>query len=210
MVWDQWWFKQSGSKGLCWRWPACGEDPVLCIPTQPWSCWSFQGWVRQISKLDYQYFILTINILYWLSISNIDSQYLTLTLNILYWLLISKIDYQYPTFNIWYRLNDRYLADPLLQAFHRYALNYINALNYLETLRRHQEFSEFEKVRLEVARSVGIAVSYCQWCNKDPRCKKLQLTDLLVSPVHHIMKVPLLLKEEWSTAEVWDSLRDIT
>ena len=28
-----------------------------------------------------------------------------------------------------------------------------------------------------------------QWCNKDPRCKKLQLTDLLVSPVHHIMKV---------------------
>ena len=38
------------------------------------------------------------------------------------------------------------LADTLLQAFHRYALNYINALNYLETLRRHQEFSEFEKV----------------------------------------------------------------
>ena len=33
------------------------------------------------------------------------------------------------------------------KAFHRYALNYINALNYLETLRRHQEFSEFEKVR---------------------------------------------------------------
>ena len=28
-----------------------------------------------------------------------------------------------------------------------------------------------------------------QWCNKDPRCNKLQLTDLLVSPVHHIMKV---------------------
>ena len=28
-----------------------------------------------------------------------------------------------------------------------------------------------------------------QWCNKDPRCKKLQLTDLLVAPVHHIMKV---------------------
>ena len=33
------------------------------------------------------------------------------------------------------------------QAFHRYALNYINALNYLETVRRHQEFSEFEKVQ---------------------------------------------------------------
>lgn len=64
------------------------------------------------------------------------------------------------------------------QAYHRYTLNYINALNYLETLRRHAEFCEFEK-----------------WCNRDPRCKKLQLTDLLVAPVQHIMKIPLLLRE---------------
>ena len=35
----------------------------------------------------------------------------------------------------------------LSQAYHRYALNYINALNYLETLRRQQEFCDFEKVR---------------------------------------------------------------
>ena len=34
-----------------------------------------------------------------------------------------------------------------------------------------------------------------KWCNRDPRCKKLQLTDLLVAPVQHIMKVPLILKE---------------
>ena len=34
-----------------------------------------------------------------------------------------------------------------------------------------------------------------QWCNKDVRCKKLQLTDLLVSPVHHIMKIPLVIRE---------------
>ncbi|KAF4533281.1 hypothetical protein B566_EDAN010516 [Ephemera danica] len=69
-------------------------------------------------------------------------------------------------------------ADSVSQAYHCYALNYINALNYLETLRRHMEFCEFEK-----------------WCNRDPRCKKLQLTDLLVAPVQHIMKVPLILKE---------------
>ena len=37
-------------------------------------------------------------------------------------------------------------AASVSKAFHRYALNYINALNYLETLRRHHEFSEFEKV----------------------------------------------------------------
>ncbi|KAI2800404.1 prolactin receptor [Blomia tropicalis] len=69
-------------------------------------------------------------------------------------------------------------AAALTQAYHRYTLNYINALNYLETLRRQIEFTEFEK-----------------WCNRDPRCKKLQLTDLLVAPVQHVMRVPLLLKE---------------
>lgn len=37
-------------------------------------------------------------------------------------------------------------ADSLSQAYHCYALNYINALNYLETLRTHSEFCEFEKV----------------------------------------------------------------
>ncbi|XP_076357518.1 pleckstrin homology domain-containing family G member 7-like isoform X2 [Tachypleus tridentatus] len=69
-------------------------------------------------------------------------------------------------------------ATALRQAYHRYTLNYINALNYLETLRRQVEFNEFEK-----------------WCSRDLRCKKLQLTDLLVSPVQHIMRLPLLLKE---------------
>ena len=34
-----------------------------------------------------------------------------------------------------------------------------------------------------------------QWCNRDLRCKKLQLTDLLVSPVHHIMKIPLVVRD---------------
>lgn len=66
----------------------------------------------------------------------------------------------------------------LSQANHRYALNYINALNYLESLRRQPDFCDFEK-----------------WCNRDLRCKKLQLTDLLVSPVHHIMKIPLVIRD---------------
>ena len=34
-----------------------------------------------------------------------------------------------------------------------------------------------------------------QWCYKDPRCKKLQLPDLLVSPVQHVMRVPLVLRK---------------
>ncbi len=44
---------------------------------------------------------------------------------------------------------------------------------------------------------------FVQWCNRDPRCKKLQLTDLLVSPVHHIMKIPLVIRDiEARTEEV--------
>lgn len=38
-------------------------------------------------------------------------------------------------------------------------------------------------------------LNFFKWCNRDPRCKKLQLTDLLVAPVQHVMRVPLLLKE---------------
>lgn len=40
-----------------------------------------------------------------------------------------------------------------------------------------------------------VVVIVNKWCNRDPRCKKLQLTDLLVTPVQHVMRVPLLLKE---------------
>ena len=32
-----------------------------------------------------------------------------------------------------------------------------------------------------------------QWCEQDRRCHRLQLTDLLVSPMQHCTKVPLLL-----------------
>ncbi|OWF41968.1 uncharacterized protein LOC110461715 [Mizuhopecten yessoensis] len=60
--------------------------------------------------------------------------------------------------------------------YHTYCLNYVNALTYLEQLRRHEDFTEFEK-----------------WCTQDPRCNRLQLTDLLVAPMQHCTKFPLLL-----------------
>jgi hypothetical protein len=68
--------------------------------------------------------------------------------------------------------------DHLRAVYHRYTLNYINALTYLDSLRRQVEFVEFEK-----------------WSSRDVRCKKLQLTDLLVAPVQHIMRVPIILKD---------------
>jgi len=74
--------------------------------------------------------------------------------------------------------------DHLRGVYHRYTLNYINALTYLESLRRQVEFVEFEK-----------------WSSRDIRCKKLQLTDLLVAPVQHIMRVPIILKDIESHTE---------
>ncbi|XP_013405668.1 pleckstrin homology domain-containing family G member 7 [Lingula anatina] len=65
------------------------------------------------------------------------------------------------------------------EVYHRYCLNYSNALAHLENVRKqHEEFGEFDK-----------------WCSQDPRCNRLQLTDLLVAPMQHWTKMPLLLKE---------------
>lgn len=72
----------------------------------------------------------------------------------------------------------------LRDAYHHYTLSYINALNFLYGLRRHVEFVEFEK-----------------WSSRDSRCKKLQLTDLLVAPVQHIMRVPIILRDIESHTE---------
>ncbi|XP_041347566.1 uncharacterized protein LOC121367453 [Gigantopelta aegis] len=60
--------------------------------------------------------------------------------------------------------------------YHTYCLNYSNALVYLEKLRQNPEFAEYEK-----------------WCQQDPRCNRLQITDLLVAPMQHCTKLPLLL-----------------
>ncbi|XP_077862369.1 pleckstrin homology domain-containing family G member 7-like [Saccoglossus kowalevskii] len=62
-------------------------------------------------------------------------------------------------------------------AYQRYCLNYSNALSYMERLRKQTDFLEFVK-----------------WCEQDVRCKRLQLSDLLVAPIQHITKYPLLLK----------------
>ncbi|KAJ8301537.1 hypothetical protein KUTeg_020524 [Tegillarca granosa] len=60
--------------------------------------------------------------------------------------------------------------------YHTYCLNYIKSLEYLEKLRRNDDFCEFEK-----------------WCEMDSRCNRLQLNDLLVSPMQHCTKLPLLI-----------------
>ena len=34
---------------------------------------------------------------------------------------------------------------------------------------------------------------FLQWCEQDARCNRLQLADLLISPMQHCTKLPLLL-----------------
>ncbi|CAH8620535.1 unnamed protein product [Dicrocoelium dendriticum] len=62
------------------------------------------------------------------------------------------------------------------EVYHTYCLNYDSALVYLDTLRTNEQFTEYER-----------------WCEQDPRCRRLQLTDLLVAPIQHYMKIPLML-----------------
>lgn len=51
-------------------------------------------------------------------------------------------------------------------------------MEYLETVRhRDDRFVEFEKL-----------------CVSDERCSRLQLEDLLISPLHRITRLPILLK----------------
>ncbi|ELT96068.1 hypothetical protein CAPTEDRAFT_140689, partial [Capitella teleta] len=64
------------------------------------------------------------------------------------------------------------------EVYHDYCLNYPKAVTYLDQLRKNDDFCQFEKVG---------------WCEQDPRCHRLQITDLLVSPMQHCTKVPLLL-----------------
>ncbi|XP_062585090.1 uncharacterized protein LOC134246745 isoform X3 [Saccostrea cucullata] len=77
--------------------------------------------------------------------------------------------------------------------YHTYCLNYTNALTYLERLRRNDDFHEFEKA-----------------CCQDPRCQRLKLTDLLVAPLQHCTKLPLLLNNIRKYTEVEDEVDKLT
>lgn len=66
------------------------------------------------------------------------------------------------------------------QAYHRYTLNYINALNYLETLRRHAEFCEFEKVRTPYFCLAKRNVIFKNQCSRQIFHRKFLLIQFLI------------------------------
>ncbi|XP_063679751.1 pleckstrin homology domain-containing family G member 7-like isoform X4 [Bolinopsis microptera] len=63
--------------------------------------------------------------------------------------------------------------------YQRYCLNYTRAVKYLKTLKKERsDFREYEKL-----------------CLEDSRCKKRQLSDLLICPMQHLMRYVILLQD---------------
>uniref|UniRef100_A0A8C4S0Z8 Pleckstrin homology domain containing, family G (with RhoGef domain) member 7 n=1 Tax=Erpetoichthys calabaricus TaxID=27687 RepID=A0A8C4S0Z8_ERPCA len=58
-----------------------------------------------------------------------------------------------------------------------YCLNYSSAVFYLDTLKQREDFT-----------------TYLKWCERNEQCKRLQLADLLVTPMQRFTRYPLLLK----------------
>ncbi|XP_078678787.1 uncharacterized protein LOC144914610 isoform X1 [Branchiostoma floridae x Branchiostoma belcheri] len=77
--------------------------------------------------------------------------------------------------------------------YQRYCLNYSSALSYMVELRKNEDFKEF-----------------IQWCEQDPRCNRLKLSDLLVAPMQHLTKFPLLLKDIRKRTEDADDKTSLT
>ncbi|XP_072097748.1 pleckstrin homology domain-containing family G member 7 isoform X1 [Mobula birostris] len=63
----------------------------------------------------------------------------------------------------------------------RYCLNYSSANLYLNNLKTREDFGIFLK-----------------WCEQKDQCKRLHLSDLLVSPLQRLTRYPLLLRGVWN------------
>ncbi|XP_041059229.1 pleckstrin homology domain-containing family G member 7 isoform X2 [Carcharodon carcharias] len=62
----------------------------------------------------------------------------------------------------------------------KYCLNYASANLYLNNLKSREDFGIFLK-----------------WCEQNEQCKRLHLSDLLVSPLQRLTRYPLLLRGIW-------------
>ncbi|KAF4091678.1 hypothetical protein AMELA_G00039300 [Ameiurus melas] len=68
-------------------------------------------------------------------------------------------------------------GESICHCLQKYCLNYSKAVLYLDTLKAREDFS-----------------SYVKWCEKNEQCRRLQLRDLLVTPLQRFTRYPLILK----------------
>ncbi|KAL4658462.1 pleckstrin homology domain-containing family G member 7 [Arapaima gigas] len=65
----------------------------------------------------------------------------------------------------------------ICQCQQKYCLNYSTATFYIDSLKQRDDF-----------------MAYIKWCESHPECRRLQLRDLLVSPMQRLTRYPLLLR----------------
>ncbi|TRY92267.1 hypothetical protein DNTS_007053 [Danionella cerebrum] len=68
-------------------------------------------------------------------------------------------------------------GESICHCLQKYCLNYSTAILYLDSLKIREDFGSFVK-----------------WCERNEQCRRLQLKDLLVVPLHRFTRYPLLLK----------------
>ncbi|GMT30796.1 hypothetical protein PFISCL1PPCAC_22093, partial [Pristionchus fissidentatus] len=83
-------------------------------------------------------------------------------------------------------LFERFSKGPsTISAYQAYCINYRATMEYLQSIRQKEErFLEFERI-----------------CLLDERCLRLQLEDLLIAPLQHITRLPILLREIYKYSE---------
>lgn len=81
-------------------------------------------------------------------------------------------------------------GESICHCLQKYCLNYSKALVYLDTLKAREDFS-----------------TYVKWCERKEQCRRLQLRDLLVTPLQRFTRYPLILKnmEKRSCSEAEES-----
>ncbi|KAM3870659.1 pleckstrin homology domain-containing family G member 7 [Diretmus argenteus] len=67
--------------------------------------------------------------------------------------------------------------EEICHCLQKYCLNYSTALIYVDSLKPREDFG-----------------SYVKWCQRNERCRRLQLRDLLVAPLQRLTRYPLLLR----------------
>ncbi|TKR93729.1 hypothetical protein L596_008134 [Steinernema carpocapsae] len=96
------------------------------------------------------------------------------------------LDLRYNTTHMIVKLFEKFSRGPsTISAYQAYCINYKATMEYLGSIRQREErFTEFERV-----------------CLADQRCERLQLEDLLISPLQRITRLPILLKEIYRFTE---------
>ncbi|XP_027017229.1 pleckstrin homology domain-containing family G member 7 isoform X2 [Tachysurus fulvidraco] len=81
-------------------------------------------------------------------------------------------------------------GESICHCLQKYCLNYSKAILHLDTLKAREDFS-----------------TYLKWCERNEQCRRLQLRDLLVSPLQRFTRYPLILKnmEKRSCTEAEES-----